>query len=557
LETKVMMRIRRATSFVVALLSLGELAAAPLDPIAVGWMRDVRVLAADEMEGRLPGTVGEERATSYIVREFARLGLVPGGELRDGRRTWFQEVPVVETQPPVVKRMSIDGPGGPGALGPTSGLIVTAGQVSHPRAAIAGAPLVFVGYGIDAPDLGWDDYKGADLSGKVAVMLFGEPVAPDGQRLLPEATRGRYANPRLKLQAAAKHGAIATLIILEPKVLGYQWETMANALGQARLTLADPSAKAQTAQASGWVREDLFGRLAAVAGTDLAGLKARAGDKGFRPVALAQLTLGVDLESSQRQITTRSVFGFLPGRTHPEETLIIGAHWDHQGTAPPSVSGDRIYNGAIDNATGVATVLAIARDMVKAGQAERSLMFVAWTMEEPGILGSEFYVGHPVRPLETTVAVVNFDTMFPLGLARDFSQNTHSTNSLTGLLREAGARQGRTLTLEPHSDMFVRMRSDHAPFIRAGVPSIFYMAGEDLLEGGPEKGRAAVKQYFMERYHRGSDEFSSDWDASAISQDISLLSDFARRLANSRQWPEWEEGAEFKVVRDRSAAARP
>ena len=441
-------------------------------------------------------------------------------------------------------------------IGAADGLIVTGTQAAGPRVDIAAAPLVFVGYGIEAPNYSWDDYKGVDLTGKVAVILFGDPVGADGKRRFPGETMSAYGAPRLKNQAAARRGAVATLMVHEPKVLGYSWKTTADALGQVRQSLVPAPGGPPVVQAQGWVREDLAQRLFAASGSDFASWKARAAERDFRPAPLGGLTMTAGLDIAQRRITTRTVIGLLPGRTRPGETLIVGAHWDHQGTGAPDAQGDRVYNGAIDNASGVATVLEIARGVARRGRAERSIAFVAWTMEEPGILGSDYYAAHPLYPLETTVAVVNFDTMIPLGRARDFSQNADPASDLTDLLREAGARQGRSLTLEPHKALFVRMRSDHAPLVRAGVPGLFYMAGEDLIDGGRAKAEAYFNDYFAHRYHQRSDEYSPGWDASGIAQDVALLTDFNATLANSRVWPEWKPGAEFKAVRDRSASAR-
>jgi Zn-dependent M28 family amino/carboxypeptidase len=198
----------------------------------------------------------------------------------------------------------------------------------------------------------------------------------------------------------------------------------------------------------------------------------------------------------------------------------------------------------------------IARAMAKRGRPQRSVAFVGWTLEEPGILGSQYYAEHPVYPLETTVAVVNFDSMVPFGLARDFSQNADPANDLTGMLEQAGARQGRRMTIEPHKDWFARMRSDHAPLVRAGVPALFYLAGEDLVDGGRPRAEAWFKNYFARNYHQQSDNYDASWNVAGIVQDVALVSDFAWSLANSRAWPEWQAGAEFKVVRDRSASAR-
>lgn len=545
-------RLRRTlASLVAAALSLG---AATPDPVATQWKYHVQVLASDAFEGRLPGSPGEAKTLAYLTQQFARIGLRPSGETVNGRRTWFQSVPVVETPPAVVKHLSIDGPGSPGAVGREDGLIVYGTQASGAQVDFTAAPLVFVGYGIEAPDYGWDDYKGVDLTGKVAVVLFGDPVAADGARRFPGNTMSRYGAPRPKVRAAVRHGAAAVLIVHEPRVLGYSWATTANALGQVGQALPAPAPRETSPQAQGWVREDLATRLMMLAG-GLPALKTRAGERDFRPVRLGS-TMTLSMQVTRRQLVSKTVIGLLPGRTHPDETLIVGAHWDHQGTAPPDARGDRVYNGAIDNASGVATVLEVARAAAARGRPERSIAFVAWTLEEPGILGSEYYVAHPIFPLETTVAVVNFDTMLPLGRARDFSENADPASDLTDLWRAAGARQGRTLTLEPHVALFVRQRSDQGPFMRAGVPSSFYMAGEDLIDGGRTRAQAWFADYFAHKYHQRGDEYDPSWNADGVAQDVALITDMVTRLANSRQWPEWKPGAEFKAVRDRSAGSR-
>lgn len=550
------MQLSRAAGTAATILIWSSVAFAAPGQVGDQWKRHVAALASDAFEGRLPGSAGEQKTVEYLVREFESYGLKPGGEVVGGRRTWFQSVPIIETAPPTIGKLSIDGGGGPGPLDPGKGLIVTGSQASGGSVDLARAPLVFVGYGIDAPEFGWNDYKGVDLTGKVAVFLFGDPVGADGKRRFPGQTMSAYGPPRLKNQAALKRGAVATLVVHEPRVLNYRWETTQNALAQVRQSLVPPPSNAASLKAQGWIREDLAQRVLATAGADFHTLKARAAERDFRPLPLGDLTLTAQLSAEQKRITTRNVIALLPGRTRPDETLIIGAHWDHQGVAAPDAKGDRVYNGAIDNASGMATVLELARDLAKRGAPERSVAFIGWTMEEPGIFGSEYYVERPIFPLAKTVAVINFDTMIPLGPARDFSQNADPANDLTELLRAAGARQGRSLTIEPHAGLFLRMRSDHGPFVRAGVPSVFYLAGEDLVNGGRARAKAYFDDYFARHYHQRSDEFSPDWDATGIVQDVALLADLSWRLANSRQWPEWQPGAEFKAVRDASRELR-
>jgi Zn-dependent M28 family amino/carboxypeptidase len=517
-----------------------------------------KVLASDEFEGRAPGTRGETKTVEYLVAQFKALGLEPGGET--GR--WTQAVPLVRTQVPDDAKMSVTVAG------------VKLPLVQHEnvealslrpvdRVLIESAPLVFVGYGVSAPERGWDDYKGVDLKGRVAVFLINDPDFEAGPG---DAVRGRfggnaatyYARWTYKYEEAARKGAIAALIVHETPGAGYGWSTAVAPGGEGfDVVRADPARDKVLLQA--WLHRDAAVAIFGKAGLDFEALKAQARKADFKPVALGGATLSADYPLAHSRFDSHNVIARLPGDKRPAETVMIGAHWDAYGIGEPDASGDRIRRGAADDALGVAGVLEVARAFAKGPRPARSLVFAAWTAEERGLLGSDFYAENPIYPLATTVANLTIDVLQTAGPSRDVVLIGAGQSSLEQLLAREAAKQGRTVTPDAKPERGLAFRADHFPLAKRGVPALLMMAiggGPDLVVGGREAGDRWVADYTARCYHKACDAWSADWNLLGAAQDVALIYEMARDLADSRQWPAWNPGSEFGAVRDKTDSQR-
>jgi Zn-dependent M28 family amino/carboxypeptidase len=557
------MNIRCITSgFVgtsILAFSCGPAAAQEVGPVSGERMSGIaKILASDEFEGRAPGTPGEAKTVEYLVTQFTAFGLEPGGEAGG----WTQAVPLVRTQVPDDARMSVT----------VAGLkvpLVQHGNVEAlslrpvDRVVIEGAPLVFVGHGVSAPERGWDDFKGVDLHGKVAVFLVNDPDFEAGPG---DAASGRfggkaatyYARWTYKYEESARRGAIAALIVHETPGAGYGWSTAVAPGGEGfDVVRADPARDKVLLQA--WLHRDAAVAIFGKAGLDFEALKVQARQAGFRPIALGGATLSADYPLGHARLESRNVIARLPGDRRPAETVMIGAHWDAYGIGEPDASGDRIRRGAADDALGVAGVLEVARAFAKGPRPARSLVFACWTAEERGLLGSEFYAEHPIYPLPTTVANLTIDVLQTAGPSRDVVLIGAGQSSLEQLLAREAARQGRTVTPDAKPERGLAFRADHFPLAKRGVPALLLMAiggGPDLVVGGREAGDRWVADYTARCYHKACDAWSADWNLLGAAQDVSLIYEMARDLANSRQWPTWNPGSEFGAVRDKTNAQR-
>jgi Zn-dependent M28 family amino/carboxypeptidase len=517
-----------------------------------------KVLASDGFEGRAPGTPGETRTVEYLVAQFKALGLEPGGEAGG----WTQAVPLVRTQMPDDAKMSVTVAGVKLPLVQHENIEALSLRPVD-RVVIEGAPLVFVGYGVSAPERGWDDYKGVDLRGKVAVFLINDPdfeAGPD------DSVSGRfggnaatyYARWTYKYEEAARRGAIGALIVHETPGAGYGWSTAVAPGGEGfDVVRADPARDKVLLQA--WLHRDAAVAIFGKAGLDFDALKAQARMADFKPVALGGATLSADYPLAHSRLESRNVIARLPGDKRPAETVMIGAHWDAYGIGEPDASGDRIRRGAADDALGVAGVLEVARAFAKGPRPARSLVFACWTAEERGLLGSEFYAEHPIYPLATTVANLTIDVLQTAGPSRDVVLIGAGQSSLEHLLAREAAKQGRTVTPDAKPERGLAFRADHFPLARRGVPALLMMAiggGPDLVVGGREAGDRWVADYTARCYHKACDAWSADWNLLGAAQDVSLVYEMARDLADSRQWPTWNPGSEFGAVRDKTNAQR-
>jgi Zn-dependent M28 family amino/carboxypeptidase len=512
--------------------------------------RHVRVLASDEFEGREPASAGEQRTVDYLVQEFSKSGLQPGGE--DGG--WIQSVPLVRAQVDGPVRASLR------VANLLNGEDITL-QSLRPldQVSVNNAPLVFVGYGIAAPERGWDDYKGVDLKGKIAVMLINDADFDTAQ---PGAFDGKavtyYGRWTYKYEEAARRGAVGVLIVHETAPAAYGWATVKSSGTSPLFDIerSEDDARARHVPLRGWIQHALAVSLFQRAGLDFEQAKRSAQRADFMPVALADATLSAEFKVRRERVVTRNVVAKIVGSQYPDETVIFSAHWDAFGIGQANADGERIRHGAIDNATGVASVLELARVFAAGAQPQRTLYFIALTAEEKGLLGAGYYAAHPLAPLERTVAVLNIEMFSPDGPTRDIASWGNGRVTLEADLRRVAAARGRGYSPDPNLEAGFFYRADHFAFARVGVPAITIGPGLDKLDGGIEAGKALREKYFADCYHQPCDRWQADWDASGHAADTLLVYDLGAGLANSRQWPVWLQGSEFKEIRERSEAAR-
>ncbi|NIJ70551.1 Zn-dependent M28 family amino/carboxypeptidase [Xanthomonas sp. 60] len=516
--------------------------------------RHVQELASEAFEGRAPATAGEARTVDYLIEQFRSYGLQPGG--RDG--SWVQPVPLVRAQLDGAAKATLALKSGRRTL--ANGEDVTL-QSLQPRARvqIKDAPLVFVGYGIDAPERGWDDFKGVDLHGKIAVMLINDA---DFEADAPGAFDGRavtyYGRWTYKFEEAARRGAEGVLIVHETAPAAYGWATVKSS-GTSPLFDIQRSredALAQHTPLRGWMQRSLAEAIFADAGLDFDAEKRKAMTRGFKPVALDNARLNVDFALKRESVVTHNVVAKLPGGAHAEEAVIFSAHWDAFGVGLPDAQGKRVRHGAIDNATGVATVLELGRLFAAGPTPQRSLYFVALTAEEKGLLGASYYAAHPLAPLEKTAAVINIEMFSPDGATRDIASWGKGRVSLEGDLARVARARGRSYSPDPNLEAGFFYRADHFAFARLGVPAITIGPGLDKLEGGVEAGKALRDTYFANCYHQPCDAWTPSWDPAGHAADTLLVYDLGLELANSRTWPSWEADSEFRKAREKSESAR-
>jgi Zn-dependent M28 family amino/carboxypeptidase len=528
-------------------------------PISVERLAEVtKTLASDEFEGRAPGTPGETKTLAYLVDQFKRAGLQPAGP--DG--SYLQPVPLVRTRVPADAAMSV-------TVGDERLPLVQNEQMAAlalrpvDRVRVERAPLVFVGYGVSAPERGWDDYKGVDLRGKVAVFLVNDP---DFEAREGDDAYGRfggkaatyYARWTYKYEEAARRGAIAALIVHETEPASYGWATAIAPNGEGYdIVRDDPAREKLLLQA--WIHRDAAASLLRRCGLELDALKTRARSRAFEPVTLRDAAFSADFALAHSRIVSHNVIGRIEGSRHPSESIMIGSHWDAYGIGPEDAQGQRLRPGALDDAIGVAATIEIARAFGSGPRPERTLVFAAWTAEERGLLGSEYYAAQPWLPLETTVANLTMDVLQPNGAARDVVLVGAGQNQLEALLAAKAADQDRVVTPDARPDRGLAFRADHFSFARRGVPALLLMGiggGHDLVAGGREAGDRWVSDFTARCYHQACDRWSEDWDLRGAAQDAALVYQMAGELANSGTWPEWNAQSEFKAVRDSSAGQR-
>ena len=546
----------------VAIFALARpvLAAQPrIDPSRLS--EHIRVLASDAFEGRGPATRGETRTVAYITDAFKAAGLRPGGDRQKRGRAWTQDVPLAQFDITGPIAVSVTSAGRTQGWKQGVEIAIRAPQTGATRIDIKDAPVVFVGYGVKAPERGWDDFKGVDLHGKIALVLVNDPdyeTAPglkDGGDFGGKAET-YYGRWTYKYEEAARQGAIGFIVIHETGPASYGWNTVKNSNTNSVFDIIRKDPAKVHAPIEAWIQRDATVGLFKAAGLDFEALKRHAQSRAFKPVALSGASLSMAFAVDVKKVISHNAIGVLPGLKHPDERVIYTAHWDHLGVGLPDARGDRIYNGAVDNASGVSGLIELGRAFARSPRTERSLMFLAVTAEEKGLLGSEYYATTPLYPLATTVADINMDGAAVNGPARDISTSGDAGLTLQDDLIAVGKAHGRSFTKDSRPEAGSFFRSDHFSFAKQGVPALSFGSGRDLVTGGVEAGKAAQEAFVRDRYHQPADQFEPTWDLSGMAQDLVIAYDLGRQLANSREWPEWKAGSEFKAARDKTAAAR-
>ncbi len=511
----------------------------------------VKTLASDEFEGRAPGSRGEDLTVNYIRDQMQRIGLQPGNG-----DSWFQDVPMTETtaDPGTVLKIQRGDNQQQLAFGTD---MVIGSRRGESEIKIDGSDMVFVGYGVDAPEQNWNDYADQDWTGKTVVMFVNDPGFHVGDTKLFDGKRMTYYGRwTYKFEEAARKGAAAALIVHDTAGAAYGWDVVKNSWGGPQYDLPAAEDKEPRLQAQGWLSAEAARKLFADAGLDLDKTYKDANKRGFKPVPL-QAKLSLDLKSTIAQKKSRNVVGVLPGSKRADEAVLYMAHWDHLGKHEGE-EGDNIYNGAVDNATGVAGILEIADAMAHQETApERSVVFLAVTLEESGLLGSQYYVNHPTFPLDKIAGVINIDAMSVNGRARDMTVTGYGSSELEDILKPLAAEKGRTLHAETSVQSGFYFRSDHFNFAKAGVPALYADGGEDLIDGGVEAGKRAAEAYGKDHYHGPKDEYdAATWKVDGAIEDLELLYGVGKQLAGGDAWPNWYDGNPFKANRDAMMKAR-
>jgi Zn-dependent M28 family amino/carboxypeptidase len=511
----------------------------------------IAVLASDEFEGRAPATPGEEKTINYLRSEFEALGIGPGNG-----DSYFQSVSVTEITTASDAVLTFSGSNYDAKLEYATEMMVGS-QQQIPTTSISDSELVFVGYGVVAPERNWNDYAGIDVAGKTVVILVNDPGYATQD---PEVFNGNamtyYGRWTYKYEEAARQGAAGALIVHETGPAGYGWEVVSGSWSGPQIGLQADNLNSDKNDIEGWLTLDSAEALFAGAGLNYQQLKATAAQPGFSAVPLGDVTASVAIQNSVRTSLSQNVIAMIPGTDRAQETIIYTAHWDHLGVNP-EIPGDNIYNGAADNATGTAALLAMAKMHADAGPAPRSIVFLAVTAEESGLLGSRWYAEHPVFPLATTVANINIDVLNTYGPMHDIVVVGNGSSELEAYLEEAAAAQGRHLVEEPNPERGYYYRSDHFNFAKAGVPALYAESGEDSVEFGSQWGAEQAQDYNENRYHAPSDEYDPSWNLEGAAQDILLYFDVASKLSRESRFPNWLEGNEFKGIRDATSASRP
>lgn len=511
----------------------------------------VEVLASDEFEGRAPSSVGEEKTVAYLTEGFKAAGAEPGNG-----DAYSQDVPLVQiaAQPDCV--LEVVGPENKRSFQYGDDIMVWTKRVTE-TVNIVDSDIVFVGYGIVAPEYGWNDYKDLDVKGKTVVILVNDPgYATRNDALFNGFAMTYYGRWTYKYEEAARQGAAAALIVHDTGPAGYPWEVVAGSWSGAQFDLVSPDKNAGRCAVEGWVTQTAARALFEMGGLNLDVLTKAAAEKEFRAVPL-NAKASMTLNNTVTESLSQNVIAKIPGTTHPNEYIIYMAHWDHLGK-DSSLSGDQIYNGAVDNATGTGALILLAKAFNSLEKKpERSIVFLAITAEEKGLLGSKYYAEIPVFPTRQTVAAINIDGMNVMGKTKDLVLiGKGNSGDLDSMVEKYASGQGRMIKGDPNPEKGYFYRSDHINFAKKGVPALYTSTGVDHVEHGEAHGREMAAEYISKRYHKPADNFDPNWDLSGAIEDLQLLFQVGYELSAPGTWPNWNENAEFRAARDRDRAGQ-
>ena len=535
---------------------------AGLSLTAVAWAQDpafdgarlsehIRILSADDFEGRGIATPAEQKVIDYVSGQFEAAGLQPGGD----NGGWTQAVALNRFSASNIQaRLTVGDWTLPLAQGEQ--IVISSRRPGEDHVMLMDAPLVFVGYGVKAPERDWDDFKGQDMRGKILVVLvndadFEEPALNTfGGRAMTYYGRWTY-----KYEEAARQGAAGVIIVHETDPASYGWTTVRNSWTGPNFDIVRANADERVPMES-WIQRDVAVELFQHAGLDFEALKVQARSRDFQPVTLEGAGMDVMFDVASQRIETHNIIGRLEGSTHPDETFLYTGHWDHIGVGTPDANGDAIFNGAVDNASGIAGLIELARVYAAGERPERSIVFIGFTAEESGLLGSEYYAANPIYSLATTVGGVNMDSANVYGRTEAFNVVGYGQSNLDERITGFVQAQDREIRPDSNPASGVYFRSDHFPLAKRGVPMTYGASTGDFIDEPIAERQAARQAYGANRYHQADDEWSADWDYSGQIQDLQVYWSLGQALANSRDWPQWKDGSEFGPARAATAGER-
>jgi len=510
----------------------------------ISFAKHVAILASDEFKGRKPFTIGEVKSINYLKTEFEKLGLRPGNG-----DSFFQQVPMVDIKSVPEGQLVIKGAGGTVSANYLTEFVAGTKHVLQ-KVGLASSPIVFAGYGIVAPEYNWNDYAGLDVKGKTVVVMINDPGLRDST-LFKGKNMTYYGRWTYKFEEAARQGAAGILIIHDDIPAGYPWSVVRSGWSKSKLQLETPDQNKSRALVEGWISMDIAKQMLKLAGKN-ENLLSMATKRGFKPVDLG-LTTSLTINTTIKRSVSNNVLAVIPGVKRPDEALIYSAHWDHFGVGE-IVKGDSVYHGAVDNATGVAALLEIAAAFKQSPTPpQRSILFISFTGEEQGLLGSEYYASHPVFSVEKSVADINMDMMGLAGKTKDIVVYGYGQSDLEDYAKASAAKQGRVIVPDPVPSSGLYYRSDHFNFAKVGIPSFFSGSGVDNVQHGKAYGMKQADEYIKTRYHSPQDNFDpTTWDMEGMVEDVRLLFDMGYQMSLETRFPVWKAGSEFKKIREKT-----
>ncbi len=503
---------------------------------------DIRILASDSFLGRKPFTEGEVKTIAYLQQRFAETGLEPGNG-----NSYLQDVPMVMISTQADPEMQVQTPKGNITLKGFEDYVIWT-EKPDPLVSLDKSELVFAGYGVNAPERNWNDYEGLDVKGKIVMVLVNDPGYGIDEKLFKGDTMTYYGRWTYKFEEAARQGAKGCLVIHNTKAASYPFSVVQNNWNGSRLLLDERGKDVAYCDVIGWVSGPTAIKILEAAGYDST-LLTKAAEPGFKAVPLNQ-QLSTSMSVKATYDISQNVVGKITGSKYPDEYIIYTAHWDHLGIGKPDETGDSIYNGALDNASGVAGLLQLAKAFNNMKEKpERTVVFLSVTAEEQGLWGSAFYARNPIYPANKTVANINMDVLNSFGKTKDIVVVGQGQSDLEDYLKDAAQKMDRVIAYEPHPEAGYYYRSDHFNFAKVGIPALYINSGIDVIGKGKDFGTEKLDDYTKNHYHRPSDKYRTDWDMEGGIADLKLLFLVGKRLAFDNKWPAWKEGSEFKGIR--------